>query len=1463
MDIKKLQAIAKDIFDDYRKQANGTRRWLQDYRKETQAYQEYRGREIFELLQNADDANSDKVDIMLDKSRRLLTVTNSGDNTIPFTEDGIQSIMLSDLSPKKGKKMIGAKGLGFRSVLNWTDKIEIHSENVSLRFGNDIVIKQWNELKKEINDAERFELEAKKDDRIVPLAILALPEITEIHNKPNTTSIVLTYDLGFEQGIINDLNKFQPESLLFLHSIKQVNIIIDGIQTHKFSKDIIKEQEGYIETKLNGNHWIQSTSKGILDNNDYEYEVSCAFCLDSPKESYNIFSFFPTQVEFPIPCILHATLELDSSRNALLPGNKNNYEMMDILINQVNFIAEHLKEIRHNWYPYLLMHPDTTKPNKNEYVSKFVESISHLASEHSYIPTLNNEFVREDEYYYYTDQFYNQVCDGVGKDIFSRIRLNNAPKYADLKRQDPDMINHINTYALQIVSDIDLLSNMIVSLLDLNIRQVGLFNILRDSDLHIIEGAAYVNTGMEVDGIPSFREINYVDEKLVSVLREKLNLHGKEPDRDLVSRLKLLTDISATDVSVVTRNLLPKQSDKSLSLNQKEELLVCLYKLFIKRNKDNFSKPENVPYLMSESGEWVPSNKLVMTDRRFPNGFDKLELSFHYESRDCVMYPEFLEKVEGSTSIQIQDFFIALGVNAYFKTSIKFYGNDTVYLNQFNLPVEVLDNCKSWRVDKSRNSTRIADSVVLSSLSLQDLIKVLSASSYIDDICGNQQIDWFLNCYKTPQTVDISYAAFKLRKDTQAKQLQFYAIDDDEWLPGEYLKNKPKFNLDYKTKNLLEKLGAKKHLSDFSSEDLYNAINQQEHQWKFPYVGAQAFYHTIKQALDSKENSLSLPKEKTLRLLCKINENYEFKDSRDIYYSDNNELPEDILRSIPMLVMGRREGEQKIKRLFGCKTLKDIQIHIKNSIENDILTRELCRHIEKLKPYILAFASVGVGRRGGSNANVLYNDDIKRLLTSFHIIVVESADYSYDLENQNLLELNSISMSNGELLCVGQKFYICAENLNLQEAMRIPEFINSVIEALCIKLNLSSSDIANRFYRVFTSNNNELEFYRKQEIEDSLWHECENQFGMAATDVDFWKKVFAVNQIKINESLLRTKKTTYLLSELKIDLDRVSSPDNFILYHKQQLEKLQMRYLPSYVCFIYNKIKDEPSLHHEYLQRQTPFKSDSWLKDILYKDDNIYQLNIEYERLMLSEMQLRFDYKPTFPLTDNCPTIKESYLKGIDKFNLDDESKSLLYFEGYDDFFKNLCNKENNNNNVESSTNLDTEDVLPILECTMNAKNPPIDHGINIGDFDSHEKKNQKRKISNSRKAQLGNEAEKRVYDSLLQNSDYEVGNIYSSYLANYASKGNGDDSKGYDLEYRKEGETFYRCLEIKYSDGESIILSGNEYEVSQRSENKARYDLALVTNNDIRIIRNAFADSKNYNKIANDYTVYFKTSKV
>lgn len=1463
MDIEQIKEIAQSIWSDYKNQANGTMRWLQDFRNEVQAYKEYRGREIFELLQNADDAHSESVEIRIDKIHNTLTILNRGRHTIPFNEEGVKSILLSNLSPKKGNRLIGSKGLGFRSVLNWSNSVEIRSSGVSLRFGNKIVHNKWYELRGLISDASKYEKEAILEGRDVPLAILAMPEITP-HRCPDPleTSIILNYEQSHGNDILKDLVDFQPESLLFLHHIRKITIIVNGNILKEYSIKHIKEEGSIHEVELSGNHWIMSCEHDVQSETNDEYEVSCAFCSNQPRDSYCIYSFFPTQIEFPFPCIFHASLELNSSRNQLLPNNDNNKTMMHKLAEQTSIVAEYLKRHgRHDWYPYQLMKPNKSSTQKNEYINQLISDINNLSSKGRYIPTVDGGFVDETDYYYYSDSFYELTDNEIGREIFPKQRLIKAPVYVSLNRRDTAIKGNIERYAKRISHNITALAEFIKVLLECEAIKPLNCNILIDSNGNIINGTSYINTGMEVENIPVFRKIKYVNGNLVSKLKELLALGGREPDRDLVSMLKNITDVSSTDVTAVTRNLLPKSSDAGLEIEQKHELIRCLFNLYIKRGKlvglndDDASKSEIVPYLLSESNEWLPANDMILVDKRFPDGFANLHIDYTYPPKECVQYPEYLSDIEGATSESIQQFYLSLGANLYFKKKRMQYGDDNDYIRSLKLSDEVARNCGFPRVGKAKNVASVGLPEFFNQLTLTQILTIVQKSGYKKDICDGQQISWFLSTWRDPVRVNMSYAAYLLRKLECIKQLKYYVIDDDAWLVGFEPSPTPRFTCDYDEKMLLEALGAKKSMTDFTETELYEAVNNVEKLYGGERDNSriQEIYHILSQSLDSKRASFESYGNKSLRMLCRIKNSFEFRDSTGIYYSDNNELPDDVISCLPMLVIRRREGEQKIKRIFGCKTLKDIKVKIHRIEKNDSLTNELRHRMEMRKPYLLAFASRGVGKRG-ANVAVKYSEEVKNLLMSFVITVVSDVNYLYETEGEISLDDKDISMQTGQLLCADKNFYICSHETMLDEAMSDPKFIDSVVGAMCIKLNLSG-DVKDRFYRIFTSNEEQLEYYRKQEIEPSLWNECKGQFDLTEEDLVFWKKVFEVNDHIFDKATLCEKKLSYLCDELRIERERLNSPFDFRRYHIQCLNDYRNKYFIGYSDFIYNQIVGDKSRHKYYIQYQNKYlKDDEWLNGILEKNDNVYRIDLNYESLICDEMKTCFDYDATYTgMVEHKKRL--DYLQRIDEYNLSDEDKSLLFFDGHEEYFEKLRTKRAKED--EDFSHDVSEEPFRIMEAML----------LNSATPEQHKQYKMMRKggkknnaISDRRKVKLGYEAEDKVYKALLQSNEYEITAVFSSHLSETNS---GDDSRGYDLEYQKKGEIMSRCLEIKYYDGESIIITDNEYAVSQSPEYAERYDLALVTGNEIRIVRNAFSDSSKYRKKPNDYTVYFSVDQL
>ena len=116
-------------------------RLREDVGQEAEIAHDYRGRIVYELLQNADDAmagspgTQDAIFVRLTDTD--LWVGNSGR---PLDDDDVRGLCGIGASSKGGavnrkRASIGHKGMGFKSVLEITDAPEVISETFAFRLG--------------------------------------------------------------------------------------------------------------------------------------------------------------------------------------------------------------------------------------------------------------------------------------------------------------------------------------------------------------------------------------------------------------------------------------------------------------------------------------------------------------------------------------------------------------------------------------------------------------------------------------------------------------------------------------------------------------------------------------------------------------------------------------------------------------------------------------------------------------------------------------------------------------------------------------------------------------------------------------------------------------------------------------------------------------------------------------------------------------------------------------------------------------------------------------------------------------------------------------------------------------------------------------------------------------------------------------------------------------------------------
>jgi len=257
-----------------------------DYNKEHEAVGEYHGREVLELLQNCIDAMP-------------------GDNTI----------------------QIGAKGIGFRSLLNWCDRIKIYSGELSIAFG--------------LDEAAAFKKLLGSNQKV---AILSAPTIIDTIDLDFTTRIELSLKPTMVEDVRQQLNQIDEKSMVFLPKIESL-IVQDGQEERQYEKHEDPNGNVYVISSVDGEKseccWrvfkqeIKTISIEDTNNEsqEYKYGISVAYSADLDKIEENcLYSYFKTKVELPIGWLCHADFKLSSDRNSIIDHRLNEIILKDMIM---------------------------------------------------------------------------------------------------------------------------------------------------------------------------------------------------------------------------------------------------------------------------------------------------------------------------------------------------------------------------------------------------------------------------------------------------------------------------------------------------------------------------------------------------------------------------------------------------------------------------------------------------------------------------------------------------------------------------------------------------------------------------------------------------------------------------------------------------------------------------------------------------------------------------------------------------------------------------------------------------------------------------------------------------------------------------------------------------------------------------------------------------------------------------
>ena len=308
------------------------------YNREHATMEDYRGREVLELLQNADDAGNGygTNQALIRYWPEGLCVANTG---ILFSSAGVQSLMVGNYSPKKisRTKQIGNRGLGFRSVLSWTRCPFVISGNLSLEFSDLLAQQVLRELLDESSHVREYVDEWEREGTDQPIPVLACPATgrkggSEVDvdlgntqamwrrarclSEEYDTVVALPFtEPGAKQDVLNQIEGLRPELMLFLHFLEKV-----VVQTEDSERTWSARREGVKLTVVSGSlpsTWRVHQQSGTVPVemlppseqrlSSYEIKIAVPNSAEAPGVLY---SFFPTKIRFPYPVVAHVTMQL-------------------------------------------------------------------------------------------------------------------------------------------------------------------------------------------------------------------------------------------------------------------------------------------------------------------------------------------------------------------------------------------------------------------------------------------------------------------------------------------------------------------------------------------------------------------------------------------------------------------------------------------------------------------------------------------------------------------------------------------------------------------------------------------------------------------------------------------------------------------------------------------------------------------------------------------------------------------------------------------------------------------------------------------------------------------------------------------------------------------------------------------------------------------------------------------------
>jgi hypothetical protein len=354
------------------------------------------GHFILEFIQNAEDAKAKKVKIVL--QRDFVKIFNDGK---PFSRDDVEAICSVGRSSKDPREYIGYLGVGFKAVFLISSSPHIYSKPYRFKFDRNY----W------------------PNPEAVPWQItpIWLEEIPEEYKEWNV-GFYIPIDRDVYRQIKDELESLTPTMLLFLHSITELEINIEGMK-----KIFRKEEKGggvyTLEAIEHGRrevtNWV--VFRNIVEVPDYvkkdeftrewnreivdKREIAVAFKLDENGDltpvtgtiKLGVFSYIPLKEEqIALPFYIHADFLAAPGREMIHRDAKWNLWMLgEIKDFIIKFVIDLFKS--HDVWRYSYTSVLYSETYQSPFYGYLVSPINCEIINGNHVITLNGDFTKISE----------------------------------------------------------------------------------------------------------------------------------------------------------------------------------------------------------------------------------------------------------------------------------------------------------------------------------------------------------------------------------------------------------------------------------------------------------------------------------------------------------------------------------------------------------------------------------------------------------------------------------------------------------------------------------------------------------------------------------------------------------------------------------------------------------------------------------------------------------------------------------------------------------------------------------------------------------------------------------------------------------------------------------------------------------------------------------------------------------